>query len=104
MILENKLWMYSLEVFFQQNVLLHENPRIINYYLKTFLRFIECNLDYINEDAWDIICDKVQNKLIPTMINSDENYSERVTLLFEVLGLLCDSKFRPLESRIKAIK
>ena len=93
----------ALEVFFKQNVLLNEDPRIVNYYLKTFLKFVESNLSYIEEDEWNIIWDKIQSKLIPIMTWADETYSDRVFILFEVLGIFWDNQNRLIESRIDNI-
>ena len=83
-----KLCTNAQKFFFKQNILLSNNPRIVNYYLKSYLDFVESSLMYIKEDEWNIMCDRIQINIIPIMTWADENYSNNVFILFDILGIL----------------
>ena len=55
---------------------------------------------HIKVDEWNIMCDRIQTNLISIMTWADENYSNNVFILFDILGILWNKNDRLIENKI----
>jgi len=65
-----------------------KSPAIICYYLNIFKRFIDYNIDFIEQSDLSTISDKLMVDIIPLLADSEPKYSQKTSTLFEVLGTL----------------